>query len=68
MFIPLLEEAQNSVEVGHWYLLVVHIRARYAEILDSCPIESKKLSRMQAAREAVGFSEDTEDNTVSFKD
>lgn len=47
------EEPDIKGDIAHFYLLIVHVRARYAEILDSCPVDGKKNKRMQDARTVV---------------
>ncbi|PRQ24049.1 putative Ulp1 peptidase [Rosa chinensis] len=54
IFIPMHEEGTNKRH-GHWYLLVVHVRDRHAEILDSYPANGKTMSRIQAARLAMNM-------------
>lgn len=49
MFIPMREPG----EVGHWYLLVVHVKDKVAEILYSAPNKVKEYKRLEAARLAV---------------
>ena len=39
--------------VGHWYLLVVHVKDKTAEIIDSAPNELREDARQEAARLAV---------------
>lgn len=52
IFIPMREAGQGE-QPAHFYLLVVHVRDRFAEIMDSCPVEGKKASRMRDARTVV---------------
>ncbi|KAK9943738.1 hypothetical protein M0R45_009338 [Rubus argutus] len=49
IFIPMREEGMKN-QLAHWYLLVLHIRQRYADILDNAPTEGKKASCLQDAR------------------
>lgn len=39
--------------VGHWYLLVAHVKEKVAEIIDSAPDIAKEYVRQEAARLAV---------------
>lgn len=51
MFIPMREPG----EIGHWYLLVVHVKEKKAEIVDSAPNNMRDSDRLFAARLAVKF-------------
>ncbi|XP_040375220.1 uncharacterized protein LOC112196910 isoform X2 [Rosa chinensis] len=54
IFIPMHDPGIQEKD-AHWYLLVVHVRDRSAEILDSAPNPSKTISRQRDARAAVWF-------------
>lgn len=49
IFVPMWEKGV----VDHWYLLVVHPKERYAEILDSAPHPDKDGERKSVAKFAV---------------
>lgn len=49
IFIPMREPG----EVGHWYLLVVHVKDKTAEIMDSAPNNLRDDMRREAAGLAV---------------
>ncbi|KAK9931100.1 hypothetical protein M0R45_018395 [Rubus argutus] len=52
IFIPMREEGPLG-QPAHFYLLVIHVRGRFAEIMDSFPTATKKVSRAKDARNVV---------------
>ncbi|KAK9937611.1 hypothetical protein M0R45_014389 [Rubus argutus] len=51
IFIPMREPS----EIGHWYLLVVHVKEKKAEIVDSAPDNRRDSDRLFAARLALNM-------------
>lgn len=49
MFIPM----RDPEEMGHWYLLVVHVKEKSAEIIDSAPNSMRDADRQFAASSTV---------------
>ncbi|XP_050370790.1 uncharacterized protein LOC126788820 [Argentina anserina] len=52
IFVPINEPKENG-DLGHWYLLIIHVKQRYMELLDSASSDSTLLPRRRAAKAVV---------------
>ncbi|KAL6216090.1 hypothetical protein ACLB2K_009317 [Fragaria x ananassa] len=52
IFVP-MHEPKHKGRTGHWYLLVIHVKDRYVELIDSLEDEAKFLSRRRDAKSTL---------------
>ncbi|KAL6142133.1 hypothetical protein ACLB2K_060416 [Fragaria x ananassa] len=52
IFIPMFDP-QTKTRIGHWYLLVIHVKDRYVELIDSLEEEARLVSRRHDAKSVM---------------
>lgn len=47
--------SKSKPNTGHWYLLRIHVKDRYVELVDSLEDETKLISRRHDAKRTVSY-------------